>query len=91
MGFCHGACATRRDFHDRYGYYDPAFRISMDFAVFMSAVARGAVMAKVPDLISDIEAPGNSSQRLERTLEDVYKRQALEAASTASPCRPCSE
>ena len=46
MGFCHGACATRRDFHDRYGYYDPAFRISMDFAVFMSAVARGAVMAK---------------------------------------------
>lgn len=70
MGFCHGACATRRDFHDRYGYYDPAFRISMDFAVFMSAVARGAVMAKVPDLISDIEAPRNSSQRLERTLDN---------------------
>jgi hypothetical protein len=42
----------------------------MDFAVFMSAVARGAVMAKVPDLISDIEAPGNSSQRLDRTLDN---------------------
>jgi hypothetical protein len=70
MGFCHGACATRRDFHDRYGYYDPAFRISMDFAVFMGAVVHGAVMMKVPDLISEIEAPGNSSQRLNRALEN---------------------
>jgi hypothetical protein len=70
MCFCHGAAMTRSDFHQRYGFYDPQYHLTMDTALYLSAVYAGARMAYVARVVAEIEGGGVSSHPLVRTREN---------------------
>jgi hypothetical protein len=70
MCFCHGAAMTRSDFHQRYGFYDPQYRLTMDTALYLSAVYAEARMTYVPQVVAEIERDGVSSHPLNRTREN---------------------
>jgi hypothetical protein len=66
----HGAIMTRRCFHRKFGTYDPRLRIAVDFDMYLKAVAAGARMRYVPEVVAAIETPGLSRRLWERTQEN---------------------
>lgn len=84
MGFCHGAVIVRASFHQKFGNYDPAFRICMDAALFIAATLRGAKSAHVDAVIAHITPGGVSSNINARVgeLRRVMRRHVCEPIPT---------
>jgi hypothetical protein len=71
---------VRRSFHDRYGFYDPSYKICMDAALFIRAIRDGAAMESVHGPVAYIEPGGISSniaariRELQRILSRHYRQ-----------------
>ncbi|MBI3416400.1 MAG: hypothetical protein HY043_13985 [Verrucomicrobia bacterium] len=69
MSFCHGAVIVRASFHEKFGLYDPSFRICMDADLFIAAILRGARSAHVDLPVAYIAPGGLSSDARARVWE----------------------
>ncbi len=72
MGFCHGAAVVRRAFHNRYGLYDPTYRICMDQDLFIRALWNGARVVTSSSCVARIEPAGNSGNPATR-IQDLQR------------------
>ncbi len=72
MCFCHGAVVVRKEVHQKYGLYNPQYKISMDHDFFTRAICSGAKGQYVDACIAQIEPRGVSGNIMKRTIEN-YK------------------
>lgn len=67
----HPSMVCRRDAYERYGLYDTALRVAMDYEWLLRAHIAGAKGSYVPELTSHMDAGGVSNRSIRTALEET--------------------